>query len=149
MDNTLENKAKFFALYWGQRVEMLIESYGINATLWLVNPKDIGINSFLELKPLSSISDEDAIEVTKILKYKEDDYFVKNFGFEAFEYLKDEINESKHGFLGHVVNESSRVVAAADYLRSQGYAIPWNELSVEKLVEYGWVKLKESEVGNG
>ena len=31
-----------------------------------------------------------------------------------------------------------------DYLRSKGYALPWMDLLVEDLVEYGWVKLKEN-----
>jgi hypothetical protein len=31
-----------------------------------------------------------------------------------------------------------------DYLRSKGYALPWMDLSVEDLVEYGWIKLKEN-----
>lgn len=29
-----------------------------------------------------------------------------------------------------------------DELRGLGYAMPWMGLSVEKLIEYGWVKLK-------
>lgn len=36
-----------------------------------------------------------------------------------------------------------KVIQVIDYLRSKGYVLPWMGLSVEKLVEYGWVKLKE------
>jgi hypothetical protein len=32
-----------------------------------------------------------------------------------------------------------------DYLRSKGYALPWMGLSVDELVEYGWVKLKDND----
>ena len=31
-----------------------------------------------------------------------------------------------------------------DYFRSKGYALPYMDLSVEDLVKYGWVKLKEN-----
>ena len=30
-------------------------------------------------------------------------------------------------------------------LRSEGYAVPWMDLSVEDLIEYGWIKFKKSE----
>ena len=42
---------------------------------------------------------------------------------------------------------ASRVVGyiqSLDYLRSKGYAPPYMDLSVEDLVEYGLVKLKEN-----
>lgn len=29
-----------------------------------------------------------------------------------------------------------------DFLRSKGYVLPWMGLSVEQLVEFGWIKLK-------
>ncbi len=149
MENTLENKAKFFALYWGLIVAKITKG-SYTHPLDTIHVVDKNVLSSvesenyvkhkysLELTPISSISDDDAIEVTKILKYKEDDYFVKNFGFESFEYLKDEIKEAKHGFIGHIVNESSRVLSVADYLRSKGYYI-----GDGTEIDYGWVKLKE------
>ncbi|MDV3490968.1 hypothetical protein CMV03_07160 [Elizabethkingia anophelis] len=38
-----------------------------------------------------------------------------------------------------LISTVSRII---DYLRSRGYALPWMEISVQKLIEYGWVKLK-------
>lgn len=32
----------------------------------------------------------------------------------------------------------------SDYLRSKGYVLPYMDLSVEDLIEYNWVKLKEN-----
>ena len=29
-----------------------------------------------------------------------------------------------------------------DYLRSKGYALPWLGLSVEEMIEAGWIKIK-------
>ena len=105
MENTLENKEKFFAQYWGQEVKKyLIQT---DATQSYYNVSDnFGMalkDAFLELKPLSQISYEDSAEVAKV---------------------------------------SSKVIEAVDCLRSKGYALPWNSLSVEKQIEYGWVRLK-------
>jgi hypothetical protein len=33
-------------------------------------------------------------------------------------------------------------VSAYDYLRSKGYALAFHDLSVEDLINYGWIKLK-------
>ena len=58
-ENTLENKAKFFAQYWGQYVLYFTSDFLRkidNLTLDSVENDD-----YLELKPLSQISDEDVI----------------------------------------------------------------------------------------
>ena len=39
---------------------------------------------------------------------------------------------------------SVKMANTVDYLRSKGYALPWMDLSVEDLVKYGWIKLKEN-----
>lgn len=38
-------------------------------------------------------------------------------------------------------NDNLKVVFAMDWLRSRGYAIPWMGLSIEEMVEAGWIKL--------
>ena len=60
MENTLENKAKFFAQFLGQHVLYFSSDFLRkidNLTLDSVENDD-----FLELKPLSQISDEDVIQ---------------------------------------------------------------------------------------
>lgn len=87
MKNTLENKAKFFAQYYGQLVyKNYQEPLGLQRCQ---NDKRLRIsntlkNSWLELKPLSSISDEDAIEVAKIINdyNPQCKYTIKNKGYE-------------------------------------------------------------------
>lgn len=106
--NTLENKARFFAQYWGQYVLYFSSDFLRkidNLTLDSVENDD-----FLELKPLSHITDEDAI----------------NLGY---------------GYASHLKSNLDRNI---DQLRNLGFAVPWMDLSVEDLVEYGWVKLKEN-----
>lgn len=122
IENTLENKAKFFAIYLGQRVMRcktfnVTTGHGLSGLMNVdVNSETIKENWFLELKPLSSISKEDANEIFKM----------------AIPYTgRYEIT---------TIFNSSAIV---DFLRSRGYALPWMGLSVDQLIEYGWVKLKE------
>ena len=108
-ENTLENKRKFFAQYWGQKI--LLHVIDVDDILLLLNNEidnDIK-NWLLYLKPVSQISDEDAI----------------NLGY---------------GYASHLKSNLDRNI---DQLRNLGYVLPWMDLSVEDLVEYGWVKLKE------
>ena len=122
--NTLENKARFFAQYWGQHV--LYFSSDFLRKIDYLTIVGIENDDYLELKPLSQISDEDSIEISK--------------EFPAFK--SDIRNSVKELFKEFDVLELS--LETGDYLRLKCYALPWMDLSVEDLVEYGWVKLKES-----
>lgn len=165
MENTLENKAKFFAQYWGQNVLTRPKS---DNKKWILG-EEVSIHSalsksgydyqyFLELKPLSSITDDDAYQVARIvspmlfegngengghfidkseplwhsIKHKKKVMMVDiDFDGYVFEYRDDEEGYTRPSYS----------LAGADYLRSKGYAMPYMRLSVEKLQEYGWIKL--------
>ena len=156
--NTLENKARFFAQYWWQEV-FLLNSNKYRITKSRFNAETLKQECSLELKPLSQISDEDAIEVAKLVspmlfegrgkngghyidKSETWWYSVKHNGktlmvdidLDGYVFEYDEVDEYKR---------PSRSLMGTDYLRSKGYALPYMDLSVEDLVEYGWVKLKE------
>ena len=122
--NTLENKARFFAQYFGQHV--LYFSSDFLRKIDNLTLDSIENDDFLELKPLSQISDEDAVEISK---------FYPSFG-------SDIRNAVKELFQEWNVLELS--IETGDYLRSKGYALSYIDLSVKDLVEYGWVKLKEN-----
>ena len=156
--NTLENKAKFFSQYFSQHVLYFSSDFLRkidNLTLDSIENVD-----FLELKPLSQISDEDAINVAKLVspmlfegrgkngghyidKSEIGWYSVKHDGktlmvdidLDGYVFEYDEIDEYKR---------PSRSLIGTDYLRSKGYALPYMDLSVEDLIDYGWVKLKEN-----
>jgi len=136
---TPENKAKFFAQYWGQNIfhwkypEHATHENVINkvsaATVEYANCGS------LSLKPLSSISDEDALEV---------------FGFDNFfEYSKDNnhryFNKSASEALLDTLLESHLSLElnaySVDFLRSKGYAVDWMGLTVQEMIEAGWIKL--------
>jgi hypothetical protein len=117
LESTLENKAKFFAQYWGTKT-MYVGGVGlveIGKGGWNLKHPDF----FLQLTPLSQITDEDAIEI----------------GY-------DNSEDFKYHFLKWNEVHKTEVIDA-DLLRSKGYALPWMGLSVDELVEYGWIKLKE------
>lgn len=63
VDNLIDNKVEFFSLHYGQKIMRTEQT-----ALLLCDPLAVGNGDwFLELTPLSSISDEDAIEIAKIL----------------------------------------------------------------------------------
>jgi hypothetical protein len=112
-----ENKAKFFALYWGQMV--LSDGIEIGG-----NVGDCEEEMFLLLKPISSISDEDA-KVINLEKYD---------GIDGIGWY--ELTQSSYKLHDWNVYET-------DYLRIKGYALNWMGLSVEEMVEAYWIKLTE------
>lgn len=132
MENTPLNKVKFFSQYWGQNifVNPILDPRPVN-NIYLfdyVEPEDID-DEYLELKSLSSITDEDAIGVINILKVELHSDSEIEFIHNA---IKTYIDKGYKGIDSHIL----------DYLRSKGYALPWMGLSIETLQEYGWIKLK-------
>lgn len=114
------NKARFIALYVPYR-KLCFDT---------INNEEIDIeNITLNLKPLSQISDEDAMEIG----YQQcDDELNFNYGMSPSGCFLDEIGDMDE-FLS----------SDADYFRSRGYALPWMGLTVEEQIEAGWIKLME------
>ena len=140
MTNTLENKARFFAQYWGQNVQW----YKLRKLSPLKCVEVSGDRyGYLLLKPLSQISDEDLEYIRPLVGYNntpEGIGLVKRFltvlwmDSEDINYFA--ITDTKPTLI---------VLVIIDFLRSRGYALPWMGLSVETLVEWGWVKLRGGE----
>lgn len=137
MENTVNNKMAFFAQYWGQKV-LHIRNSPIPFHLSSMKPSDILESDYLSLKALSSISDEDAIEVAKILTPE-----IETFG--RVHEFKEDILEIFLGQIGFDDLSGEFLIgglfSAYDHLRSKSYLLPFMGLSVETLVEYGWVRL--------
>lgn len=157
MENTLENKAKFFAQYWGQDI-IEVDMAEWNGKTRLVDSITLESDSFkkfkLKLTPLSLITDEDVIAVArfahqipntsfKILRRENDIIFIETQI--CFSETEDEQYQQYTVNIGQISVSSKRPVPhilIIDDLRSKGYALPYMGLLVETLVEYGWVKLK-------
>ena len=111
-------KCRFFAQYWGTKT-LYVGGVGlveIGKGGWNLKHPDF----FLQLKPLSKITDEDAISMYRGLE--------RNYE-SANQFLED---YKSIGFL-----EQGEV----DFLRSNGYAVPFMNYSVDDLVSFGWVRL--------
>ena len=116
--NKTDVKCRFFAQYWGTKT-MYVGGVGlveVGKGGWNLKHPDF----FLQLKPLSKITDEDAISMYRGLErnYESSNQFLEDY--------------KSIGFL-----EQSEV----DFLRSKCYAVPYMEYSVDELVKMGWVQL--------
>lgn len=127
MEKTLENKRKFFAQYENQEIGKRSNKASIPH---IVSGYFVMGHHYLELKHTKKLGDDEVLEIGKILKIKESSVIGILI---SDEFLNNMTNLKK----GDAVN-----LNFADYLRSKGYALPWMGLSVEKLIEYGWIKLK-------
>lgn len=156
MENNEKNKEKFYALYWDHRIQVFGKVKApIDCTF---------INShephYIELKPLSSITNEDAIGLAEILGCTKT---------ETVEVTRDQSGNNKYSLVGIKFLRYQYLLSFAlnnqgscmnlyyerygseffnclplevwDFIRSKGYALPWLGLSVDKQIEYGWIKL--------
>lgn len=134
IENTLQNKVKFFAQYYDQRILIkpneIDNPYNIGCLLRFIYAED-----YLELTPLSQITDEDAIEVAVF----------GSIDVSLTEISRDfAIKNGKHWAQLISENLISPGIHCLDYLRSKSYALPFMGLSIDDLISYGWVKLKEA-----
>ena len=124
MENMIYNKNLFFAQYWGQKYIYTNEwgrySDGVGGYHQQTHMK----TAKLVLKDLSKITDEDLLAVGKLSETVET---MAIHGEKRIAYFKNNIY-----FLIYKTPVS-------DFLRSQGYLLPYNGLSVEQIKEYGWV----------
>lgn len=94
------------------------------------------------LKPISSISNDEAKELYLILNFTSRISSINSLPhisviktrIKTFFNLKPE----ERGFSYHPVD----VIRAYDYVRSIGYATEWNSISVEKQIENKWIILE-------
>jgi hypothetical protein len=128
MKNTLENKSKFFAQYFTE--DKIIYRKGF------VNrpnnsPNNVDAFDLLELKSILKVSNKDAIEVSKIWGSS---ISSKIIGKSIISRLISPTYQTETKF--------RNILGVVDYLRSEGYALHWNGITIEQQIEYGWIKLK-------
>lgn len=136
MENNLENKAKFFAQHFDSeaiwRTSELDEN--VDEVTWeFKNFKYLNETDYLELKPLSSITDEEMSNMANFYEKSATNIYIHDFQLTFDYYEGDET---------HSVAVDLDYGYCLDYLRNNGFATDWMGLSVEKLQEYGWIKLK-------
>jgi hypothetical protein len=112
MELTNELKERFISLYWLQKVAVRHDGHGYKVGIHF-DPADI---EYLELRPLSSITEEEA-----------KDYFEQNGKRPKY--------DMREFLTGHTCDQ-------ADWLRKKGIAIKYDGIPVKQWVEWGVVKLK-------
>lgn len=132
---TNELKARFFALYWGQRVWP--NQFTVDGQMNSLSEEAMDA-LFVELRPLSSITEEEA---ESLKEYKSFSFHTANkFVSMLPNYNLKEIkaHASKAIFLAYHSCEG------ADTLRRLGFALPFMGIPVDQWIEWGVVKLKEA-----
>lgn len=150
---TLENKAKFFAQYWGQ---LVIEDVNGKGETFLYPVVYSNMYRFEEstvvLKPISSISAEDAYGVgvrvncwswaERNMSFFENDE-MKEVHVDGGKMFAEAIGKPFGPGMSHpFAQNSTDILNAYDFLRSKSYALPWMGISVEEMVASGWIKLR-------
>ena len=141
-------KERFFAQYYGQEVVNHRKINGrsiikIDHKYFFLN-KSIK-NDFLELTPLSAITDEHAIEVAKLNRSINwnngltPHVWKNNFGATVVSNGTKHIQKYGQTLIGFEFLSSEQV----DKCRELCYALPFGGKSVEELIEMGILKLRE------
>jgi len=118
-------KSRFFAQYWGTKT-LYIGGLGkveVGKGGWNLKHPDF----FLQLKPLSKITDDDVQELLPLVSFQFSSRYTD-------EQIKEEIKKS-------VLDTEMMPSELFDFLRSKGYALPYMNYSVDDLISFGWVQL--------
>lgn len=139
-----QDKQAFFALYIGQQIYRC-SLYNQKGWVTGAHLEELGIDrtveEWLQLKTLSAISDEDAIEVAKqrlpiltcngiTFKIVKSVDFITVFCFRDDEY-----------FTKLKISAWNNNTVSSDYLRSKGYLLPFREYTTENIIALGWAKI--------
>ena len=134
MENTADNKQKFFALYWGQRLVMTEQdeptTLSVVDTFIIDNAWE---SDYLELRTVDRLTDEELFEIGHKVYGHPKPKMMMAFGKEAREMLQNEFNAG--------IKNGQANYGLIDILRGFGIAIPFMGLSVDQLISYGWVKI--------
>jgi hypothetical protein len=123
-------KERFFAQYYGQKVIRSREC-GLPRDVNGVTLQMMEFNSamYLLLRPIASITDEEAIELTKFIFPENEE---RHTCSEGVALMWDTLNSTRN---------SGSWLKICDYWRHKGFVIPYLGHSVEDLISAGWVKL--------
>lgn len=151
-DKQAEDREAFYMQYFGQfvltAIDRDINKIGCGVSIYNMSLLLDGTFSdhYLELKSLSAITDEDAIEVAKIVSGNELEKFILKDEFRVLVSCgNDDIGIWFDGEILMSDNEQYPllVLGCYDYLRSRGYLLPFRQYSKQQLLDMGWAKIEE------
>lgn len=147
MESSIKNKERFLLQY--QATYSCFEN--VHNTSWFIVPNIVfgpkvdlgntGLKNLEELPPLElkHIAYAKMEDIKHCLsKIFADGYEKHSSYLEYCESQNYDNDQMKRYFLKAKYLFSLEIY---DYLRSKGYAVPWNGITVEELVELGWIKL--------
>ena len=118
-------KQRFFALYWGQNIFNYKRS--LSKRPFFYEPEfAVQVGAWCELRSVSDMTEEEAIEVAKIV-------------WPVAKDLQTADNGRNYFYPNSYVS-----IPIADYLRSVGIAVSFMNHEVEDMVKAGWIKLIKS-----
>lgn len=165
-----EDQVKYLSVHLGQDIEIIsldfstegvpdiiidvLQKVSINGCISGKNYTPEITDTRLLLTPLDQITDEDAIEVAKILtettKVSEDVFYDTNRkctmvlfnGLNVSFYRDGSLLISDEDMYEYEEMLSLRYLKAYQYLQSKGYALLWMQYSVHQLIEEGVLRLR-------
>lgn len=109
-------------------------------------PKIKKVNDWLPLKPLSEISEGDAIQVGNIISSNFDEWIIGS----DENHIRVSCNETEIGIWadGEILLSDNEqcplsILEAYDYLRSQNYLVKFGQYSASEIIQMGWARIKE------
>lgn len=143
--NDKQEKAAFFGLYINQKVLLLSSQLGlVKQYAQLLTYSYFGTiddpyyNAILELTPLDQITDEHAIEVVVLSGF----VGVSEVRYDSTGYGGFWITFNSAKAPSRFLMTSDLRQPVIDYLRSQGYLLPFRGYTTQQLLDLGWVKLR-------
>ena len=139
MENNSENKLKFFAHYFGQRVlknKNLNEPFNKDVIYDMFFDSYVNKNHkffYLELRSIESITDAECVYYYNM--FCPDLYIDDNLKIYAFKNRLNHILEYK---LFNCLE-----LQEIDWLRSKGFLLPFMNLTTDQILEFGWAKIKD------
>lgn len=137
MENTQENKARFFALYYGQAIAKAYDEDSLSKIggIYDINHM-IATDYYLSLRSIASLTELECTEIAKMASIFKSDH-TADFGASV-------VNFIRFKRMYDVINLHCTTWAHIhDYLRSISVLIPFMGLSVEGIINRGWAKLRE------
>jgi len=141
-------KAEYYSQYWGQPVIFTTDGEKEYCPVegYPLEHKRILENSYLLLKPLLSITDEDLKVIGKMegvvgrIKRHKHYITITNRNKETLNiynsFIECCIDDNMWGGVVRSLN-----LDTYQYLQSKGYALPFRDFSEDKLIEKGWLRL--------
>lgn len=149
MENTTENKLKMFAQYYGQKVVRfsVVDENSPNAENTFIDNTSLTHTilsdcAYLKLKSLTSITNEDALELVHSFGWKSLEDPIEAIAMVFTLFVMPSNDMVKYEMLvKQMLWDFSDISSAVDKIRSMGYAYKWMNVDVDQQVEYGWIKL--------